>query len=190
MGCPTTARSAQKLAKWYGAQSVSEFSADLSPEATVLDFGAGWSNLGQKVAEERPDISWVNVDMRYDSRRKAARVRRRAPSNLSFVAANIFRLEPGDLPPADRIFSSAMVTHFTLDSDELAAEAVHVMARQLKPEGRVAIADFVGTVATFSAQEYAVAPDLCTEAVVEAMKLDKATRACQIFTNAIYNSIQ
>lgn len=135
---PSTSRSAGELAHRFGYLSVKSLAADLQPGARVLDAGAGQSNLGATVALLRPDIEWVNFDLRYNDPELLARASKDAPSNLRFVAGDIAEL-PAHFGPDhfDRIFTYWLLPHLSLNDRRPAIVAVNNLLEVAKEDALI-----------------------------------------------------
>lgn len=193
---PSTARSARLLSRVYGYDEFGEFVESLPLGAAIADIGAGYSGFGKAVAQRRPDVSWFNVDPVYAYSHRTERLQRRAPSNLYYQAGDVLDLR---LPVAtfDRVFSSALVPHLALTSQEVALQGVHNMANLLSNDGELAVASFVNNrfqvsddcVAYVSRVEYDAAPEASTEAIVDKMVLSPASAKRQMALNILDNAL-
>jgi hypothetical protein len=132
---PTTGRTPDFLAKRYGFDSLDELIEDIPRRAVVLDVGAGLSLLGHAVANQRPDVTWFNIDPYYQNEHtKKASID--APSNVRYVARDITQSVPelAELQAA-RIFSYWVLPHISLTGDAPAERAVGAMWDKLTPDG-------------------------------------------------------
>jgi hypothetical protein len=133
---PMTDRPAEVLAKYYGFTSISAMADNLPENAVVMDFGAGASNLGNEIAERRPDIHWINFDLNYD--RKTMRQIGKTASNVSYIRGDVLQASNLIRPnSADRVFSYGMVPHIELTDPALARQALVEMSQLLKDDGKL-----------------------------------------------------
>ncbi len=164
---PTTRRSAKKLSLRYGFNRHEDFAASLPLGSVALDVGAGKSNLGTKTAEKRPDIQWVDVDLRRGLTNYAARRQSKASGNYSRVQASVFDLPFPD-GTFDRIFTCWLLPHVRLDSRDLAISATHEMMRVLTPEGIItASGGYEYRSLSFTKYEYDTDPDFVAKSIVD-----------------------
>jgi hypothetical protein len=112
--------------------------SELPENAVVLDLGAGASNLGETIANMRPDVSWTNLDYNYDKPEVARSVDTLPLANLSFVTGDATQLLESCEPETyDAILSYWLFPHLSLDSPEPALAAGRGVYDALK-EGGVA----------------------------------------------------
>jgi len=89
---PSTSRSAKKLSRAYGFESPGALADSLPQNALVVDVGSGKSKFGRSITQIRPDVHWVNVDLRNGRMRTTRRFQAKAPDNLHYVAGNALNL--------------------------------------------------------------------------------------------------
>lgn len=138
---PTSGNSAELLARVYGnGTSPSQFAANLPSDAQVIDFGAGRSNFGSEIACRRTDITWVNMDIRYNNSRRLKSLRDGAPENVKFAYGDVLtpvgRMDRGKY---DRAYSFDLVPPLLRVERGLGERAVHAMLQQLKPNGTLSL---------------------------------------------------
>jgi ubiquinone/menaquinone biosynthesis C-methylase UbiE len=132
---PMTGSSANYLAQKYGhGTDVDNFSEQLPQDARILDIGAGRSDLGERVAKQRPDIHWINFDIQYT----ADDVNRDLTPNLQFTQGDILHPPMTFSGRFDRIYSYNVLSHFVRFDRPLAKRALTSMVSFTKPEGTVA----------------------------------------------------
>lgn len=186
---PTTHRSARLLSRVYGFDNPKDLAASLPESAVVADIGAGRSRFGQKIVQIRDDITWVNLDPRYDSVRTSRR-QHRSPNNLQFMAGDI--LDPPIAEGScDAVFCSALIPHLIMTSPELGAQAVRNMAGLLNEDGTLYTAKFVNRkgnispsrIEIVSAEAYAEDPEGTVEAIIDKMTLHPVIEVVQKASN-------
>lgn len=193
---PTTARSADKLARRHGFENLAELAESLPAKANVLDIGAGASPFGREVAALRPDISWTNVDYSYRDPAILAEASHEAPDNLRFVAGDATQLETLCEPEsADAVFSYWLMPHLSLEEDApalAAAKQMHMVAKpgaflSVGPRFRQLHDKSLHSPATYRAvkDETLTHADEFAAAVVEATRLTGLTRRAQTLHNEV-----
>lgn len=160
---PSTRRSAKTLADFYGFDSPRAMAESLPKDARVADIGAGQSKLGRTITDLRDDVTWLNVDLRTGLFRFSQRQQRDSAPGLQYLKADIFHL-PVASGSLDRVYSSWLLPHIRLDSQELAIQAVHNMAALLKHDGVMAVAALGSE--TVAVAEYYDAPQATAERMV------------------------
>jgi len=184
---PSTARSAKKLSRAYGFDSPEALATSLPDNALVIDVGSGKSKFGHTIAGLRPDIRWVNVDLRNGRRRPMRRLHARAPSNLHYVGGDVLNL-PIAPESAQRVYSTALLPHIALDSSELAGEAFVGMAALLAVDGEIAYNGFAAipnSAYHVTASEFHANPEGVSLEAVDQMTLDPAIRGIQKVLNFV-----
>lgn len=133
---PMTGRRANSLAHRYGFRNHKELAAEIPENGLVADIGSGGSPLGSKVAGERPDITWVNFDYRYDDPAVVEKLRAKAPANVEYIAGDIL-----DAPSAltarryDRMYSFWLLPHLMLEDSTPGEQALDVMLSLIRDGG-------------------------------------------------------
>jgi hypothetical protein len=186
---PSTKRTARHLSKRYGFKNPKQLAESLPPYARVADFGAGKSHFGKTITDLRPDVMWLNIDVRTGLFQHAQRQQRRSSSGLQYIKSDIFAppIRPGTL---DRVYSSWLLPHIELESGELAVRAVHAMASLLNETGILSI-NASGRLlsrertSVVSAEEYYASPAELAVDVVRDIALDGLYRRLQIDNNRI-----
>lgn len=194
---PPTCREAEELALAHEGVSFEQLAAGLPEHAFVADIGAGGSRFGVNIAALRPDISWINVDPRYESSApfadEVARQLAEVPllPNVRYIAAKAESLRGFRKASLDRIYCSAVMPHLILDSPRIAERAVHRMARLLKPEGYVSLHTWARrqNAVRISGKEYQEDPEHAARRAVEAMRLSPEAHATQYFQNLTFYNI-
>lgn len=179
---PSTGRGARMLARAYGFENPRELATSLPAGARVADFGSGKSNLGEKITAMRPDILWLNIDVRTGLFHHAQRHQRKSPAGLQYIKGSVFHppVQPGTL---DRVYSSWLLPHIELDSRTLALDAVHSMTRLLRPEGQINLMGW--NTANAWRNEYDGSPDETAERLVDAIACGPIGRKIQVANNLV-----
>lgn len=191
---PTTRRSAKLLSRIYGFQTPEAFSQSLPDDAVVVDFGAGNSRFGAAIAELRPDIQWLNVDLRYGSGYPSKRARSAAPANLQYIGADVLSpcLRPAS---ADRVLSNALLPHIAMTEEKLALDAIHNMGSLLKDDGEMMLGKRFTSWAFrakpdgavhITAGEFAADPLQCAEYALDQVRLPGSVEATQYVLNHVH----
>ncbi len=176
-----TGRSAEKLSRHYGYETLENFAGSIPENAKVIDVAAGRSNLGLSVAAIRDDIKWIDLDIRKGWLNFAKRKQRKGTPNYQFIRGDVLNL-PFASNSVDLIYTSWLLPHIEMDSTELAISAVHSMSRLLKESGTLhACRGF--THAKVDAADYARSPEDESRKLVEAMKLTGFARTYNAYAN-------
>lgn len=143
---PMTRRAGRLLAVMYDYVGLSHMSRDLPQDAEILDVGAGLSDLGYKMASARPDITWINLDLRYgatpvdqSSEEAIETLREQAPPNLSYVGGDILN------PPQDyrgrfaHVFSYRVLRHIADNGLDFGILAARNMLEMAEPGGKLSV---------------------------------------------------
>lgn len=142
---PMTASAAGFLAEVYGGPgtTIDDFAESLPADATVMDVGAGRSDLGLEVASRRPDVLWVNADIQYGFHDKVwpliAVAEEACADKLQFTGRDVLTL-PGDLAGRfDRVYSYNLTSHLLHIRRDLGRRAVDGMTGLLESDGALSI---------------------------------------------------
>jgi ubiquinone/menaquinone biosynthesis C-methylase UbiE len=137
---PTTPRSAERLARAHGFESVAELARQLPKDAKVIDVGAGASPFGVEVAKLRPDITWVNLDYSYSDPDILEDVSKDAPPNVEFIEGDATKLADMYEPQTfDAVFSYWLLPHMSLDEPGPAKAAAEAMYTITKIGGMISV---------------------------------------------------
>lgn len=189
----TTDRPAEILAERHGFESIGYLSESLSPNAKVLDVGAGASPFGVSVAARRPDITWINFDFSYHDGGILKEVAANAPSNITFVAGDATRLAEAYAPESfDTVFSYWLLPHMSIDDKEPAKSAAKAMFSITKIGGLISVGPKVrqsrapslrGGRAIQTVKNVGDDPTEFADRIVEATKLREPYRYMQRLSN-------
>lgn len=184
---PSTARTAKRLSRAYGFETPQALAHSLPDGAFVVDVGSGKSKFGNTIATLRPDIHWVNIDMRNGSARSMHRLQAKAPSNVQYVGGDVLKL-PIAPATAQRVYTTALLPHIELTSPELAQEAFIGMAELLADEGILAYNGFSASrnsARHITAAEFHADPTGVSQLAIEQMTLNMYERQLQKASNVI-----
>jgi SAM-dependent methyltransferase len=107
---------------------------ELPPGARILEVGSGGGQLAVEVAEERPDVSILGVDLSPAQVARASRRARRLGDRVRFVEGNAVELDVSS--GYDAVISVGSIKHWPDPRRGLAG-----CARALRPGGRLLIAE-------------------------------------------------
>ncbi len=114
--------------------------SSLPEGASVLDLGAGASNLGATITGIRPDVTWANLDYNYDDPEVETATEPSRLPNLSFVTGDATRLLESCEPNTyDAVLSYWLFPHLSLDRPEPALVAARGVYDVLKEGGIASI---------------------------------------------------
>lgn len=139
---PMTASTAEFLIQEYDqiGISVDDFAQTLPSQATIIDIAAGRSNFGVEIARRRDDITWINLDVKYDNHEDRTTLQNVAPQNVLYLPGDALSL-PSDLKQQfDRVYSYYFIPHLLRVRRDIGKHALTGMQALLKPSGEL----FVG----------------------------------------------
>ena len=150
-----TASSADFLSATYGGgMSIDAFAESLPLNATVVDVGAGLSNLGSEVAARRDDISWTNYDYNYGVpdgvNSLLDEVKSNAPRNVAYVTGDALDFPTYMTGSYDRVYSYNLVSHLLRIKQALGDKALQGMVELLTQDGELHVGPTNAKMATDS----------------------------------------
>jgi hypothetical protein len=133
--------SAAYLAEAYAGAgtSIDEFAGLFPGGSYIIDYGAGRSDLGAAVAVRRPDVTWVNYDIRYRETETLLSVSAGAPANLEFRPGNAAELDESMEGQFDHAFSYNLIGHMVRVHRSLGRCSVVNMIDSLNETGRLSL---------------------------------------------------
>jgi hypothetical protein len=187
----TSDRTAEELARRHGFESVAGLAESLPENGVVIDVGAGASDLLDKTAELRPDVSFVKFDLSYQNPAVLDEAQAAAPANVTCQAGDATRLEelygPGVF---DRVFTSSLLLHLSLEEDNIepAYQAARGMVTVAKTGGVISVGDKKARIQNKPltiTKEADTDIEAAADAIVQATRLSRAGRFIQRTLNEV-----